>query len=102
MRIEKKVLDQRSVTGGDPEEAEVYGFAGDFGPLSAVNDPRRSMRVAGEAFAERGEPGRDETETVDRAGVSEDGEGNGASFDDMLAPEDDSFKRNSTQRCEKD
>lgn len=87
----------RSVAGGDPD-AIAYGLTGDFGALSVVNEPKRNIREAGDAFAERGESGREETETADRAGVREDGEGNGASFEDMLVPEDDSLRRNSTQR----
>ena len=92
----------RSIAGGEPEAAVVYGLAGDLGPLSAGNDPNRSIRDAGDAFAERGDPGREEMEIFDRAGVSEDGEGSGPSPEDMVVLEDDSFRRNSTHRCEKD
>lgn len=94
----------RPVAGGDPETAAalIYGFAGAGDLLDAllaeVKEARRRLRDDGEAFAERGEPGREDMERVDRDGVKEEGEGKGASLDAGAEPEEDSFRRNSTQR----
>ena len=95
-----------SVAGRDGV-AEMYGFAGagdlfETLLLEEVNDARRSVRDTGEAVAERGEPGTEDMESVDRDGVREVGEGRGASFEWLDEPDEDSLRRNSTQRWEKD
>ena len=98
------VLAYLSVAGGDGD-AEMYGFAAGLLEallLEEVNDARRSVRDTGEAVAERGEPGTEDMESVERDGVSEEGEGRGTSCELANGPDEDSLRRNSTQRWEKD